>query len=92
LHQINPDEATIALENVLSYGTESRRVENFVPPSQQKFDFIVFRGSDVKDIKVVEEEEPKQQTPPNIPNDPAILVRRLPLSFFEFSHDEIFRM
>ncbi|ETN36622.1 uncharacterized protein HMPREF1541_08900 [Cyphellophora europaea CBS 101466] len=73
LHQINPEEATIALEDVLSYGTESRRVENFVPPSQQKFDFIVFRGSDVKDIKVVEEEESKQPTPPNVPNDPAIL-------------------
>jgi protein LSM14 len=59
----------------MSYGTEQRPVENFVPPSAQKFEFIVFRGGDVKDIKVVEDEEPKQATPPNMPNDPAILVR-----------------
>ncbi|KAJ9604655.1 hypothetical protein H2200_010769 [Cladophialophora chaetospira] len=73
LHEINPEQSTIALENVFSFGTEDRKVEKFIPPSQQKYGFIVFRGSDVKDIKIAEE-EPSQPSPPqSIPNDPAIL-------------------
>ena len=75
LHEINPDQSTIALEDVYSFGTEGREVPNFIPASQQKFDYIVFRGSDVKDIKIVEEQkENKQPEPQNVPNDPAILV------------------
>lgn len=74
LHEINPEQSTIALEDVYSFGTEGRQVDTFIPPSQQKFDYIVFRGSDVKDIKIAEEQsEPKQPSPPSIPNDPAIL-------------------
>lgn len=75
LHEINPEQSTIALEDVYSFGTENRKADNFIPPSSQKFDYIVFRGSDVKDIKMVEEQkENKQPEPPNVPNDPAILV------------------
>ncbi|KAK5938085.1 hypothetical protein PMZ80_009674 [Knufia obscura] len=72
LHEINPEQSTIALEDVLSFGTEDRQVPKFIPPSPQKFEYIVFRGSDVKDIKINEEpEEPKRPSEP--PNDPAIL-------------------
>jgi protein LSM14 len=75
LHEINPEQSTIALEDVFSYGTEGRKVDSFIPASQQKFEYIVFRGSDVKDIKIVEaDKEPKRPSPPNVPNDPAILV------------------
>lgn len=74
LHEINPEESTIALEEVFSFGTEDRPVDNFIPPSQQKFEYIVFRGSDVKDIKVAEEAEGPKQPPQQPPNDPAILV------------------
>lgn len=78
LHEINPEQSTIALEDVLSFGTEDRRVASFIPPSQQRFEYIVFRGSDVKDIKQAEDvPEPKQPSQP--PNDPAILVRSLSL-------------
>lgn len=73
LHEINPEQSTIALENVYSFGTEDRKAEKFVPPSQQKYGFIVFRGSDVKDIKIAEEEQPQPSPPPSMPNDPAIL-------------------
>ena len=76
LHEINPEQSTIALEDVYSYGTEGRKVERFIPASQQKFEYIVFRGNDVKDIKIVEaEQESQKPSPPSIPNDPAILVR-----------------
>jgi len=75
LHEINPEQSTIALENVYSFGTEGRKVPNFIPASQQKFDYIVFRGSDVKDIKIADEQqESKQPSPQSVPNDPAILV------------------
>lgn len=76
LHEINPEQSTIALEEVFSFGTEDRRVENYIPPSLQKFEYIVFRGSDVKDIKIVEEQQ-EQKPPSQPPNDPAILVRDL---------------
>jgi protein LSM14 len=77
LHEINPEQSTIALENVFSFGTEDRKVDKFVPPSQQKYGFIVFRGSDVKDIKIAEEEQSQPSPPQSIPNDPAILVCRV---------------
>ena len=106
LHEINPEQSTIALEDVYSFGTESRKADNFIPASQQKFDYIVFRGSDVKDIKIAEEQkENKQPEQQNVLNDPAILVRSLkestmrntPLVVSNCSrvpllHDEIYRM
>ena len=74
LHEINPEEATIALQEVFSFGTEDRHVDKFIPPSQQKFEYILFRGTDVKDIKIEEAlKENKQPSQP--PHDPAILVR-----------------
>jgi protein LSM14 len=80
LHEINPEQSTIALEDVYSFGTEGREpsADKFVSASQQKFDYIVFRGSDVKDIKIAEEEkENKQPEPQNVLNDPAIVVSSL---------------
>jgi protein LSM14 len=94
LHEINPEQSTIALEDVFCFGSEDRKVESFLPPSQQKYEYIVFRGSDVKDIKIVEaDKEPKQPTPQNVLNDPAILVGFLTtLLGCAPLHDEIFRM
>lgn len=74
LHEINAEQSTIALENVYSFGTEDRPVAKFIPPSQDKYGFIVFRGGDVKDIKIAEDEPSQPSPPPNMPNDPAILV------------------
>ncbi|KAJ5247230.1 G2/M phase checkpoint control protein Sum2 [Penicillium chermesinum] len=76
LHEINPEASTIALENVVSFGTEGRRGNvDEVPPSTGIYEYIVFRGSDVKDISVAEEEKKDnaQPEPPRVPDDPAIL-------------------
>ncbi|OJD18291.1 hypothetical protein AJ78_01667 [Emergomyces pasteurianus Ep9510] len=76
LHEINPEDSTIALENVISHGTEGRRgnPEEEIAPSASVYEYIVFRGSDVKDISVAEEQKENQQPePPQVPNDPAIL-------------------
>lgn len=43
-----------------------------MPPSDQIYEYIVFRGSDVKDLTIIE--QPQEQKPqPQMPNDPAIL-------------------
>lgn len=77
LHEINPEASTIALENVMSYGTEGRRGNpaDEIAPSTSVYEYIVFRGSDVKDISVadVEKKELSQPEPPRVPDDPAIL-------------------
>ncbi|KAL3438058.1 Scd6-like Sm domain-containing protein [Aspergillus tetrazonus] len=76
LHEINPEASTIALQNVVSYGTEGRRGNpaEELPPSSSVYEYIVFRGSDVKDISVAEDKkENAQPEPPQMPDDPAIL-------------------
>lgn len=55
-------------------GTEGRKGgDEEVPPSDRLYEYIVFRGSDVKDLRI--EETPKEAAPqpPQVPDDPAIL-------------------
>lgn len=76
LHEINPEASTIALENVVSHGTEGRRgnAAEEIAPSASVYEYIVFRGSDVKDINFADEQKPNQPPePPQMPDDPAIL-------------------
>lgn len=58
----------------MSFGTEGRRPDDEVAPSDVVYDYIMFRGSDVKDLRI--EEGPKENNPPPkpaVPDDPAIL-------------------
>ncbi|KAJ3244011.1 hypothetical protein HDU78_011586 [Chytriomyces hyalinus] len=73
LHSINQVESTVALENVRSLGTEGRKLNSVdeIAASAHVFEFIVFRGSDIKDLQVVVAPQPQPQ--PQVPNDPAIL-------------------
>lgn len=61
----------------MSFGSEGRRGNpaEEVPPSTSVYEYIVFRGSDVKDISIAEEEQkdPAPQEAPRVPDDPAIL-------------------
>jgi hypothetical protein len=65
----------VALENVTSFGTEGRKSnpEEEIPPSDSVYEYIVFRGSDVKDLRIEEGPAAKENKPPQVPNDPAIL-------------------
>ena len=55
LHEINAQDSTVSLRHVRSYGSEGRRNGiNEFPPSDRVFEYIVFRGSDVKDLKISE--------------------------------------
>lgn len=49
-----------------SYGTEDRDGQFAIPPQEEIFDYILFRGSDIKDIRVV-------NNVPRVPHDPAIM-------------------
>lgn len=83
LVEINPNESTVSLENVKSHGTEGRKSDpaEEVQGSSQIYEFIVFRGADVKDLRV--EEAPKENLPPAMPNDPAILGVSVPCPAFQ---------
>jgi protein LSM14 len=79
LHEINSADSTVALENVSSFGTEGRRGKpsEEIAPQDSVYEYILFRGSDVKDLRI--EEAPAVRDPPlQTPNDPAILVRTSP--------------
>ncbi|SBS86900.1 trailer hitch homolog, putative [Plasmodium ovale] len=65
LYTINTHESTVALQNVRSFGTEGRRQPD-IPPSSEIYDFIIFRGKDIKDVTVSEAAK-------TIPDDPAIV-------------------
>ncbi|KAF6814963.1 g2 m phase checkpoint control protein [Colletotrichum sojae] len=78
LHEINSDESTVSLENVRSFGTEGRRSrpEEEIAPSDQVYDYIIFRGSDVKDLRIEDHPTIKENKPPAMPEDPAIVNAR----------------
>lgn len=81
-----------------SFGTEGRkgRPEEEIAPSDQVYEYIVFRGSDVKDLRIEDHPNIKENKPPTVPDDPAIVG----VSLFSFPlnpllllpYDEIFRM
>lgn len=79
LHSINSENHTVALESVRSFGTEGRRngVDE-VEPQSEVYDYIVFRGSDVKELSI---EEATPEKPP-VPQDPAIIDVSTLLSTF----------
>jgi len=71
LYVINTEESTIALQNVRSYGTEGRTKPD-VPPTDEVYDFIIFRGEDIKDLTVLEgsSAKPSQRA---VLQDPAVV-------------------
>lgn len=70
LFTVDPQECTIALSSVRSFGTEDREASCPVPAQNQTYDFILFRGTDIKDIRVM-------QGQPMPPNDPAIVQHQI---------------
>lgn len=57
--------------SVRSFGTEDRETQFQIAPQSQIYDYILFRGTDIKDIRVINNSLPH-------PNDPAIMQVQLP--------------
>jgi len=74
LYTIDTKESNIALQNVRSFGTEGRKKNGpQIPPSNDVYDYIIFRGADIKDLHVTEQASPAPAPAPAPPQDPAII-------------------
>ncbi|XP_071540705.1 protein LSM14 homolog car-1 isoform X3 [Panulirus ornatus] len=77
LYTIDAQESIIALAKVRSFGTEDRPAEMPVPARDEVYEYIIFRGTDIKKIEVCD--TPKQPTlPGGLHNDPAIVQHSAP--------------
>ena len=88
LYSIDEKEATVALKEVRSFGTEGREKAEppsadgtaaaFVPSSDAVHPYLLFRGCDIKDLHVHEEAKSNDQEAQEPPEDPAILSAEVP--------------
>ena len=80
------------LFSVRSFGTEDRPTDRPVAPRDEVYEYIIFRGTDIKDIRVCQPPKPQPTLEGGLPNDPAIVQVRFLFVGHLLPHefDEIF--
>merc|ERR1712036_80456 len=58
LYTIDTKDSTVALSKVRSFGTEDRPTDRPVAPRDEVYEYIIFRGTDIKDIRVCQPPQP----------------------------------
>ncbi|XP_046895756.1 protein LSM14 homolog B isoform X1 [Hypomesus transpacificus] len=81
LYTIDTVNSTVVLAKVRSFGTEGRPTDRPTPPKDDIYEYIIFRGSDIKDITLCE--PPKSHH--GLPQDPAIVQSSLGTSSGSYS-------
>ncbi|XP_043963418.1 protein LSM14 homolog B-like isoform X3 [Gambusia affinis] len=69
LYTIDKNNSTVVLAKVKCFGTEGRPTERPTSPKDDVYEYITFRGSDIKDITLCESPRSYHGLPP----DPAII-------------------
>ncbi|XP_037627459.1 protein LSM14 homolog B isoform X1 [Sebastes umbrosus] len=69
LYTIDKVNSTVVLAKVKCFGTEGRPTDRPTPPKDDVYEYITFRGSDIKDITLCEPPRSHHGLPP----DPAIV-------------------
>lgn len=69
LHEVNAETATLALKEVVCHGTEGRKGNpaEEVAGSNMVHQFILFKGSEVKDLSIEEPAAPPAAAQPSMP-------------------------
>ncbi|KAK4361966.1 hypothetical protein RND71_017207 [Anisodus tanguticus] len=77
MFHLDPNDSTIGLRNVKSFGTEGRRKDGpQVSASDKIYEYIFFKGGDIKDLQVIS--SPSPQSISVAPDYPAIIQSHFP--------------
>merc|ERR1719228_900034 len=73
LYTIDTVANTVALAKIRSFGTEDRPTDRPMAPREEEYEYIIFRATDLKDIRVLEPPNPQATLQGGLASDPAIV-------------------